>query len=86
MNLQIHVILSRDAILTSCYSHSLCGKSLYSEFSWSVFCRIRTEYGEIQSTSPYSVQMQENTGQKNYEYGLFSRSDRYILEVIGDRG
>ena len=31
---------------------------------WSVFSRIRTEYGEIQSISPYSVRMRENTDQK----------------------
>ena len=30
--------------------------------------------GEIQSISPYSVQMQENTNQKKSEYGHFSRS------------
>ena len=31
---------------------------------WSVFSRIRTEYGEILRTSPYSVRMRENTDQK----------------------
>ena len=46
----------------------------YSEFFWSVFSRIRTEYGEIRSKSPYSVRMRENTDQKNPEYGHFSRS------------
>ena len=50
----------------------------YLEFFWSVFSRIRTEYGEIQSISPYSVQMQENTDQKNSEYGQFSRSDTFL--------
>ena len=30
-------------------------------FCWSVFSRIRTEYGKIRSISPYSVQMRENT-------------------------
>ena len=33
-------------------------------FFWTVFSRIRTEYGEIRSISPYSVQMRENTDQK----------------------
>ena len=33
----------------------------YSEFFWSVFSRIRTEYGEIRSITPYSVWMRENT-------------------------
>ena len=40
----------------------------------SVFCRIWIEYGEILRTSPYSVRMQENTVQKNSEYGRLSRS------------
>ena len=53
---------------------SLRKKCPYSEFSWSAFSRIRTEYGKIQSISPYSVQMRENTGQKNFEYGHFPRS------------
>ena len=49
-------------------------KCPYSEFFWSVFSRIRTEYGEIGSISPYLVQMRENTDQNNSEYGLFSRN------------
>ena len=32
-------------------------KCPYSEFFWSVFSRIRTEYGEILRISPYSVRM-----------------------------
>ena len=31
---------------------------------WSVFSRIRSEYGEIRSITPYSVQMRENMDQK----------------------
>ena len=41
----------------------------YSEFFWSVFSCIRTEYGETRSISPHSERMWENT-----EYGRFSRS------------
>ena len=33
-------------------------------FFWSVFSYIQTEYGEILSISPYSVQMRKNTDQK----------------------
>ena len=33
-------------------------------FFWSVFFRIRTEYGEILRISPYLVQGRENTDQK----------------------
>ena len=39
-------------------------------FFWSVFFHIRTEY----CISPYSVQMRENTDQKNSVFGYFSRS------------
>ena len=46
----------------------------YSEFSWSVFSRIWTEYGEIRNVSPYLVQMLENANHKNLEYGYNSRS------------
>ena len=42
-----------------------CVKSVQTQsFFWSVFSRIRTEYGEILRISPYSVRMWENTGQK----------------------
>ena len=47
----------------------------YSELFWSVFSRIRTEYGEIRTISPYSVQMWGNTDQNNSKYGYFSCSD-----------
>ena len=33
-------------------------------FFWSVFFRIRTEYGELQSISPYSFQIRGNRDQK----------------------
>ena len=56
----------------------------YSESFWSIFSRIRTEYGEILCISPYSVRMQENTDQKNSEYGHFSRSDNCLILSIID--
>ena len=46
----------------------------YSEFLWSVFYGILTEYGETLRISPYSVRMRKNKDQKNFEYGHFSRS------------
>ena len=49
-------------------------KCPYSEFFWSAFSRIPTEYGELLRKSPYSVRMRENTDQKNSEYGHFSHS------------
>ena len=39
-----------------------------TEFFWSVFSRIRIEYGEIRRIFPYSVQMWENTDQKKTPY------------------
>ena len=42
-----------------------CVKSVQiRSFYWSVFSRIRTEYGEIPRISPNSVQMQENKDHK----------------------
>ena len=53
------------------FSQSLINEDLHCvkcvqirSFFWSVFSHIRTEYGEIRSISPYSVQMRENTDQK----------------------
>ena len=51
----------------------------YSEFSWSLFSPIRTQYGEIRSISPYSDRMQENTDQKNSECRHFLRSVLYSI-------
>ena len=57
---------------------SVCIRSRYLvTVFWSIFCRIRTEYREIRSISPYSVQMWENTDQKNSEYEHFLCSGRY---------
>ena len=44
-------------------------KCPYSEFFWSVFSRIWTEYGEILRISPYAVRMWGNMDLKNSEYG-----------------
>ena len=53
---------------------SLRERCPYSEFFWSVFSRILTEYRGILRISPYSVRMRENTDQKNSEYRHLSRS------------
>ena len=50
-----------------------CVKSVQiRSFFCSAFSRIRTEYEEIRSKSPYSVRMRENTNQKNSVFGHFS--------------
>ena len=46
----------------------------YSELFWSVFSRIRTEFGDILPISSYSVRIRENTDQNNSDYGHFLRS------------
>ena len=54
-------------------------KCPYSESFWSVFSHIRIEYGEIRSTSPYSVRMRENTDQNKSKY-------EHILRTMEDEG
>ena len=59
-------------------SYNQCVKIVQiRSFLWSVFFLIRTEYGEILSIPPYSVQMRENTDQKNSVFGHFPRSEYY---------
>ena len=47
----------------------------YSEFFWSVFSGIRTEYGDLQSKSLCSVWMQEIADQKDSKYRHFLRNE-----------
>ena len=63
-------------------SGTLLEKWPYSEFFWSVFSRIRTEFGEMLSIFPYSVWIRENTDQKNSQYGHFSRSRNVQYHLI----
>ena len=60
--------LNKCRILKIYKTNSLRKKCPDSELFWSVFSRIRTEYGKIRSTSPYSVRMRENADQSNSEY------------------
>ena len=53
-----------------------CVKSVQiRSFFWSLFIRIRTEYGEILRISLYSARIWENTDQKNLVFGHFSLSE-----------
>ena len=64
---------------------SLRKKYPYSELFWSAFSRIRTQYGETRSISPYSVGMRENTDQNNSEYRHFLGSGQgavFLVEII----
>ena len=49
------------------FRRALREKCPYLELFWSAFSRIRTEYREIRSTSPYPVQMRKNADQNNYD-------------------
>ena len=57
-------------------------KCSYSEFFWSKFFRIRTEYGEILIIPLYSFRMREIADQKNSEYGHFSRIVRRTNDFL----
>ena len=73
------------AAMWSCaWKITLREKCPYSEFSWSVFSNIQTEYGKklrILRISPYSVRLRENTDQKNSEYGHFSWSVTFSEKI-----
>ena len=66
------IYISQHTLRESVYSLiPLREKCSCLEFFWFVFSRIRTEYVEILRIPPYSIQMRENTDQKNSEYGHF---------------
>ena len=46
-----------------------------TEFFWSVFSHIWTECVDLRSKSSYSVQIRENTDQKNSLFGHFLHSE-----------
>ena len=51
-------------------------------FFWSVFSRIRTEYGEIRSIFPYSVRIRENTDQKKLGIWTLFTQRRQLQNVM----
>ena len=54
-------------------------KCPYSEFFWSIFSHIWTNYGDLLCISLYSIRMGENADQKNSEYGPFLRSAIFLI-------
>ena len=80
INIYLNLVDLNSNELTSVWKATLIKSTAWKvsvfEVFWSVFSRIRTEYGEIRSISSYSVRMRENTDQINSEYGNFSRSDQ----------
>ena len=64
----------------NCGTHCVKSAQIRS-FFWFVFSCIRTEYGDLQSKSPYTVRIQENADQKKCVFGHFSRSNSLIVEI-----
>ena len=66
-------------------NHSLRKKCPYLELFWSVFSRIRTEYGEILRISAYSVWMREITPNMDTFYAIIVTLVSRILLDVGYR-
>ena len=77
-NLKIFYFCLLCGFTNSCinlFFFALREKCSNTEFFWSLFFRnIWTESGDLRSKSPHSVQIRENTDQKNSVFGYFSRS------------
>ena len=78
-----------DFLTNLCYYIHFLGRNLHCVksvqiriFFWSIFSRIRIEYGEIRSIFPYSVKMRENTGQKNLRIWTHFTQCYYILKKL----
>ena len=65
-------------------TYALCQRGTNLEISWSVFSRIRTEYGEIRSISRYSVRMRENTDQNNLESEHIYTLLIFLIRVVSN--
>ena len=62
------------------FAYALGKKCPYSPFFSSVFPRVRTEYGDLQSKYPLSSQLRENAGQKKLRiYERFPLIDRVVI-------
>ena len=70
-------------VIQVAFSLSHCVKSVQiPSFFWSVFSRIRTEYGDLRCKSPYSVRIRANTYQKKLHiWTLFTQCPQMILIV-----
>ena len=69
LNSNINFILEVSPIFLWQLSElSLREKCPYSEIFWSVFSRVKAEYRDVRSISPYPIRMRENVDQKKSEY------------------
>ena len=89
MNYFIGIILLMLTVIFICVSkfknnylqgkHSVKSVQIRS-FFWSVFSRIRTEYGEIRTISPYLLRMRENTDQKTLRiWTIFTHCNQILF-------
>ena len=53
-------------------------KCPHSEFFWSLFSRMRTEYGDLLGKSPYSARMRENMDEKN----IFQKKMKILAQEV----
>ena len=58
-------VLNTVMYLYKVFAFNIAWKVSYSEFFWSVFSRIRTEYGQTRSIFSHSPRMRENADQKS---------------------
>ena len=57
----------------------------YSELFWSVYSRIRTEYGQTRSICLYSVRIRENVNHNDSEYGHFTQCRFFRVQVFQEQ-
>ena len=57
-----------------CHNHRAKNIRIQTFFFWSVYSHLQTEYGNLQSKSPYSTQVQKNTDQEKHRIRIFSGS------------
>ena len=62
LGMALSSLFVKEKFAAGSYDEVHCVKSVHiRSFFWSLFSRIRTEYGEVLCISPYSVRMRENT-------------------------
>ena len=61
---------------------ALCEMCPNTEFFWSVFSCIRTEYGEIRNIFPYPLRMRQNTDQKKLRIWTLFTQCSISLDIL----
>ena len=88
-NLQLWqwLIIQQECKYEELMFHALRENCRNTEFFWSVFSRIWTEYGDLRSKSPHSVQIRENTDQKKIRIRIlfgdnFSHFAYFLIALV----